>query len=140
MRSVRSVHSGQRVACEASRHHGYRGSLEAAMRRAEHLDAVDRLLLEQVFVHGVTITDLARFRGERRERLGRRVASLMRRIGSPMFVYVAGHLDLLPSPARRAADLFYLKGRSLRDIARETGMTLHHVREHIRMVRALSRL
>ena len=94
-----------------------------------HLRRRERFLIEHVYRHGRSLTDLARVSGVPRRTLQSRQQRALRRLNSRCFRYVAVHLDTLPRPLQGVARCAVLEGRSLRDTARKTGRTLHEVRQ-----------
>lgn len=127
-------------------HHRRRDARERLLHLAEHLPERDRWLVEQVYARGVPISALARAaagdRPERlahhRRRLARRLAGIVRRLRDPLFQLVATEPELLPRHTRAPARHVFLHGRSLRETAERTGLTLHHVRRRIQTVRELA--
>ena len=117
--------------------HG-RDHAERVLALAEHLDERDRLLVEQVYRHGLPAAEVARLLGVRPRTMQRRLARLVERMIDPMYRFVAAHLDLIPEAARAPAKRHFLQGQSQRDVARRLGITLHQVRQHIDAVRTLA--
>lgn len=108
--------------------------------RASYLPAGDRLVIEQVYQRGLSVTEVARLRGTSPRRMQRRVARLLCRMRQPAFAFVAERGDLLPREVRATARRVVLSGMSLRRTAEATGQTLHQVRQHMRTVQALARI
>ncbi len=120
--------------------HERRDAAERLLALAEHLPTDERLLIEQVYRHGLSIAQLAQLAGERPRRLQRRVAQILRRMRDPLFRFVAGRGELLPRDVRPTARLVVLEGRSLRDAARRRASSLHYVRQHMRTIRTLAQV
>lgn len=118
--------------------HDRRDAAERVLQLAGHLADADRLLLEQVFRHGVSLAEVARLSGQRPRVLQRRVRRLLLRLNDPLFRFVAGRCDLLPQEVQATARRTVLHGRSLRDTARATGRSLHQIRQHLIIIRALA--
>ncbi|WP_428387549.1 sigma factor-like helix-turn-helix DNA-binding protein [Mucisphaera sp.] len=117
-----------------------RSHAERVLRLAPLLPSDERLLLEQVYRHGLSIADLARLTGLPPRTLQRRIRNIVKRLNSDLFRFVAAQEDILPRTVRPTARRVAIHGRSLRAAARESGLTLHRVREHMRIVQALARL
>lgn len=117
-----------------------RDRVERLLQRAEHLSREDRLLIEQVYLHGIAVSDVARLSGKPARTLRRRITGLVQRMNSPLFEFVISHNDLLPPSMRRTADLVVLRGHSLRRASRASGQSLHHTRLHVRSLQVLARL
>ena len=115
-----------------------RSQIDALIYRAEMLMDRDRLLIEQVYRHGVSVADIARLYGWTPSRLRRHIAKLRRNMTSPLFTYVLSHEASLPESVRRTARLVVLQGHSLRRAASLSQQTLHQVRVHIGALRVLA--
>jgi hypothetical protein len=129
------------TACEddLERRSRRRDEVERLLELAQHLAERDRLLLEQVYRHGLVVADLARVSGGNPDALRRRIQRLIHRLDDPVFHFVVGHGDLLAPVVRRVATRVILHGRPLRQAAADTGLSLHEVREHVAEVRAIAR-
>lgn len=113
-----------------------RDRVEATLDLAGHLPERERALVEQVFRRGASIREIARLTGTPPGTLGKR----LRRIQSPLYLFLDRHADLLPAPERRTAEAIVFAGLSLRAAAAHNQTTLHTVRVHMRAVRALARV
>jgi len=116
----------------------YRDQVERLLERADYLEDADRLLVEQVYRHGMPVTDIARLTGDRPRNLQRRVAKLLKRLNSKLFLYVISHKDSLASSVRRSSELVVLHGHSLRRAASLSHRSLHQIRQDIRALRAMA--
>ena len=133
--------SFNQISADVRRHTAHQRRLnERILQLAEHLRTPDRLLLEQVYRHGLSAADVARLTGQPPRRVQRRLARLLQRMRDPLFKFVVARSELLPPPARAAARRVILQGQSLRSTAQSTGQSLHEVRQHINTVRNLARL
>ena len=117
-----------------------RDRVERLLERADHLSREDRLLIEQVYRHGIAVSDIGRLSGKPARTLRRRITVLVQRMNSPLFEFVVSHSDLLPTGMRRTAELVVLRGHSLRRASTLSGQSLHHVRLHMRSLYVLARL
>ncbi len=128
------------IATEAglARRHRRRERVERLLDRAVHLEESDRLLIEQVYRHGVGIVDVARLSGQSPKNLRRRVDKLLKHINGPLFSFMLAHSDLLSEATRRTADLVVLKGCSLRRASEISNQSLHQTRQHMQIVQALA--
>ena len=115
------------------RHHR-RDQVEQLLERAQYLSEPDRLLIEQVYQHGISITDLARLTNNPSRSLRRRVVRLIQRMDSPMFMFVVRNQFRLPPEALRVGQLVLCQGHSLRRAAKVAGRSLHHIRRHLQTV------
>jgi len=108
--------------------------------RSQHLADEDRVLIEQVYGHGVSVADVARLSRRPARSLRRQVKNLLLRMKSPLYTFMMGHSDLLPEEVRLVAKLTVLHGNSLRKAAAMSGRSLHEVRQHVQTLRALARV
>lgn len=107
-----------------------RAWVERILDLARHLDEPDRLLIEQVYRHGRPIAELARLTGTNMRTLQRRVAHLILRMRRRDYQFVACQPELLPKHVRRVAQHVILEGKSLREAAEKTNLSLHQVRDY----------
>ena len=120
---------------QRQRHHN-----DQLLRAAEHFHDTDRLLVEQVYRHGLRVSDIARLSDQEPRGLRRRLRRLVARARDPLFRFVAGRWDMIPPDAQPVAKRVVLQGWSLRDAARLTGRTLHEVRQDMQAVHTLFRV
>lgn len=114
--------------------------VETLLDLAGHLDRRDRLIIEQVYRHGVPMTDVAALTGQPARNMHRHVAGLIRRMRDPLFAFVAEAGDLLPRHTRAVARRVILRGQSQRLAADELGLKLHQVRLEVQLIHAMHRL
>lgn len=113
---------------------------ERILELSEHLDAPDRLLLEQIYRQGKSVREVALLLNIEPRALQRRVVRLLRHLRDPLFVFVATRFDVLPREVQATARRAILEGRSLRCTARLTRQSLHRVRQHVKFIRALQQI
>ncbi len=111
---------------------------ERLLERAAHLEKTDRLLIEQVYRNGMSITDAACISGDDPRKVQRRITKLLKRMDSDRFVFVLGHWELLPVSIRKTVELVVLQGHSLRRAARLSRVSLYQVRQHLRTLESLT--
>ena len=114
--------------------------VEQLLERVCHLHKDDRLIVEQLFRHGLSIAQVATLIGRSRQHVRRRLNSIVERVRTPLFAYTILYRDLLPLHVQQTARLVVLQGQSLRRTSEITGYTLHEVRQHMRVVRAMARV
>ncbi|MEM1099154.1 MAG: hypothetical protein AAGH92_10235 [Planctomycetota bacterium] len=117
-----------------------RQAADDVVRSAQYLDPTDRRLIEQVYRYGQPVRGLAALMDKKPGVLRRRIDRLISRMESVEFRTVCECLPLFPEPYRAVAELRHLRGRSLANIAEETGLPFHQVRERLRAVQALIRV
>ena len=124
---------------EADRRYHQRNHIESLLDRAKYLGETDCALIDQVYRYGSSVSSVARISGRSAPYLRRQIARSLKRINSPLFTFMIMHGDLLPAKVRRTATLVALRGYSQRRTANVSGQTLHRVRKHIEILRALAR-
>lgn len=117
-----------------------RTHIERLLDLAQHLADQDRLLIEQIYRHGLSATEVARLLGERPDRTRRRITRLLKTINKPEFNFLVRHEQILPTPVRETCRRVFFEGLSLRKAAQRTGKTLHQVRQDLATFHALARL
>lgn len=117
-----------------------RRHVERLLERAQLLDEPDRLLIEAVYEHGLSVAAIARLRQRSPSCVYHKLKQLLARIRSPLFEYVAAHRDVLPIDIRRTAEAIALRGRTQRQTAALTRQSLHTVRRHMQAVRTLAEM
>ncbi|MGP1273606.1 MAG: hypothetical protein ACTS22_09765 [Phycisphaerales bacterium] len=105
-----------------------REEVERLVERAARLDSEDRRLITAVFAEGVPAAQLARERDADARWIRRRVRAIARRVLDPRFEFVARHAESWRPTRRRVATALYIRGRTLRQTARELGLSLYLVR------------
>jgi len=127
--------------------------------RARHLSRADRALIECVFRDGRSLSEVARLRAPgddqtvkiesvrlEARRLARRLKAIVRRMTSPLFVFVALRLERVaemgatgawPVERCRVAKRVLLHGEPVLGVAASMGLKAHVVRAHLRAVEAL---
>ncbi|HEB61116.1 MAG TPA: hypothetical protein ENJ06_04755 [Phycisphaeraceae bacterium] len=112
---------------------------ERILHRCELLEPVDRALLESVYERDMPIVRLAEIRGEPPWRLRRRVRMLVRRLLSPLATFIIANEGNWEPERWQVARRHLLAGCEMRRTAKELGLTLHRVRQHVYAVRTLMR-
>lgn len=124
----------------AYRHRRQRDHAEHMLDMAEHFAEADRLLVEQIYRFGLSLTDVGRLTDQSRRSVQRRIARLAQRARDPLFRFVLARWDLIPTDVQPVARRAVLQGHSLRDTARLTGRTLHEVRQDMQAIQTLFRV
>lgn len=119
------------------RHERGRVDADELVRRSRFLDVAERQLIVQAYGYGQPISGLAALSGVRPATLHRRIAKIRKRISGKDFQVVSECLELFPAKYRAVAKHRYLMGFSLDRIVRETGLTMHQVRQRLNAARAL---
>ncbi|HRP63096.1 MAG TPA: sigma factor-like helix-turn-helix DNA-binding protein [Phycisphaerales bacterium] len=100
-----------------------------------HLDPSDRALINAIYRHGMSAAEFARAVHMTPANIRNRVRRIVRRMISPPFRYVLAHRSGWPRAMRRVAEAIFLEGRTQREAAAATGVSLHHVRQiHQRII------
>lgn len=117
-----------------------RSRSDQVLSLAAHLRPEERFLIQQVFEHGLKLSDIARQQGKSRSTVQYHVKQLLRRMGHPLFRFMIAHEDVLPQPVRLTGKRVILEGRSLRETAQSRRISLHAVRQHMQTIQSLARL
>jgi len=118
---------------------GHRRSVERFVELAQHFEDADRLLVEQVYLHGMSMAEVARATGDHPRNVQRRMQTLMQRAQDPTFEYLTRRRHTLPRDLQVTARLRILQGQSLRRITRLTGRKLHDVRTQVEQIHGIVR-
>jgi len=109
--------------------------VEELLRRAPALDSGERALIESVFKLGRSAAQIAALTGERKKLVRTRVRRVMARAMSREFGFVMTHSCRWPRTLRTVAQQRFIRGLSMREVARALNMRLHTVRKHCEWVR-----
>lgn len=115
-----------------------RNDIERLLNLAAEFAEPDRLLVQQIFQHGMPIRQAARLLNVAESTLHRRLRTLLQRTRDPLFTFVACHQHNLPKHLRPTAKRIVLQGQSLREAADNTQQSLHTIRQHMQAIRALA--
>jgi len=126
----------ERTTRESSR----RALAERVLSRADWLDEPDRRLLEQVFGRGARPRDLAPLMNCSTRTVQRRVRRLVRTLTDPTVLTVMRRSRNWPPATREAARRYFVRRHTHRQIAGDTGMTLHEVRTELNRARGAMNL
>jgi DNA-directed RNA polymerase specialized sigma24 family protein len=102
---------------------------EKLLALAQCLARPERLLVEQVLQHQMTLAEVADLSGIPRRTLQHRFARLIQYIQHKRYRYLAAHLETLPRDLRSVAKYHFLQRKTLRETAKVTGRSLHQVRQ-----------
>jgi len=117
-----------------------RRQIDDLLALAEYLPKADRVLIQQVLRGDLPIAQITRLYRMPPRHLQRKAASIIKRLSSKMFKFVAIQMDTLPVEVRPTARYVVLNGMSMRKTAEVSGMTLHRVRQNMNTVQATARL
>ena len=121
------------------RRRSQRGAAEIALDLAQHLEAPERLIIEQLYRHGTPLKHLAKLTRLSRPALERRVRRILKHLASPLFTFLITHEQMLDPDLCRTVRAALFGVRSLRETAEHTDRGLHLVREHMRQFHVLAR-
>jgi hypothetical protein len=107
-------------------------------QRATLLDPPERLLLEQLYVHGWPAARVARLTGEPARVVRCRASRLVRRVLSPAFQVVTTRSGCWPRQLQRVGHDVFVRGRTLRATAKDLGLSYYHVSQLVGAVRAIA--
>lgn len=115
-----------------------RSQVECLLDRACRLGDRDRLLVQQVLRHGISMADIARLADLKPQQVRRRLRTLLQRMRSPLFIFLDSHAQGLPRDTRLVAQRIVFGGQSLRAAAADLNLSLHQVRQHMRSLHTLA--
>lgn len=105
--------------------------------RCAWLDEADRELIEQVVGRGVRPSSIAAVTGVTPRAVQRRVTKLVDRLTDAEVLMVLRQHGRWPATTSSVALAVWVRGRTLRQVADELGLTLHEVRQHVQRTRGL---
>ncbi|MBX3363377.1 MAG: hypothetical protein KF866_01320 [Phycisphaeraceae bacterium] len=114
-----------------------RDHAETLLRRAEYLPEHDRLILVAALHDGRSSAEIACLAQSHPSSIRRRLRTLLKRLGSPRFIFVMRQHEHWPPVRRRIAVACELHGLSSRQAAGALGISLHIVRRHRLVIDAL---
>lgn len=121
-----------------NRRRGSRGRIEQVLELSKHLDGPDRMLIERVYRHGITVAGIARLMNCPERKLRYRLLKLLKMMNSPLFEFVVANREWLPESMWRTAKLVVLQGCTLRRAARLSNQSLYRVRKDMRILGVLA--
>ncbi|MGD9689336.1 MAG: hypothetical protein AB7K52_08000 [Phycisphaerales bacterium] len=98
---------------------------------------MERAIITSVYDHGRSLGEIAAIAGIAPRTLGRRVRAITRRLLDPAFPFVLGRRHEWTPTVRAIATETIIRGRSVRAVARELGLTYHVVRRHCDTIRGM---
>ncbi|AQQ09768.1 RNA polymerase sigma factor, sigma-70 family [Sedimentisphaera cyanobacteriorum] len=104
-----------------------REKVEDMLRAARGLKRKDRKLIEQYFLEGRSITNLAKSRRKCRQTISSRIRKLLKRLRNYNACYPRSTLG-----GAIARD-YFLRGMSIREISKNRRCSEYRVRKHIRL-------
>lgn len=113
-----------------------RADVDRLVRLADHLPPGERAIILGVYEAGLGATQLGHLMDANPRTIRRRLRGIERRVRDPIFAFVLAHRSQWTAERRRVAESRWLHGRSIRDITRATGVSLHRVRRHVDAVQA----
>jgi DNA-directed RNA polymerase specialized sigma24 family protein len=115
-----------------------RDQVDLLVALATHLPPDERSLIDAVYERGLRPVDVARVTQARPQAIRNRLQRIVRRLGSPMFRFVAARREGWPRQVQAVADLVVLQGVSQREAARRLDVSIHRVRQEVMRLRVLS--
>lgn len=109
---------------------------ELLVTRSEWLLAEDRALIRALYRENMTAAQVADLRGTSARAVRRRAHTLVQRLLSPRYEFVARRREKWGPMRARVAVACVLQGRTLRGAAEHLKLSLHTVRRHMDAVAA----
>lgn len=129
--STQAAQRRQRSFCRQS---GERLSHDLLLKRAAWLPEEERHLLTAHLVHGVSTEELASVARMSERRMRRRLESIQRKLEDRWFGLTMRYAATLPTTARMLAVARWVEGRPLRGMATSQGITLHQLRQMLKVI------
>ena len=117
-----------------------RAFCERVLLLARALPRRERRIMDARYREGLSLAAAAERFGMSPTALDRRIRTLLARMQTPRFQFVAFHSEALPADVAATAKLVAVRGHSLRRTARLRGLSLHRVREQMGLVKALAEI
>lgn len=111
---------------------------EQIASRAAFLPRSERLLLEQLYIHGWPASRIATLTGERARTIRQRARRLAQRVMSPAYAFVTVGGNALDDEHRRLAAAVFVRGLSVRRASAEVGIPYWRAQMLVRAVRTLA--
>lgn len=115
------------------------GLAESIALRTGHLERAEALLLEQVFVLGRPVAEVALLTGEPSRKVRHRVKRLAERVLSPAFPLVISRRSHWTPAMRAVGTAVFVRGESVRVAARAAGVKYTQALLMTRMIEAMAR-
>ncbi len=107
---------------------GRRSDVDQAIRRAVYLSAADRTIVVGMLAKGMSTEEIANLTRMSQSTIRRRIRKLTFHLISDLFSFVLAHRGAWNADKRRIAELRFLQRQTLRETARKSGVSMHHVR------------
>lgn len=135
---ARELRKGVRERTEDLRRTPTRLVAEYVAARRELLPVEERALVEQVFVQGRAMSDLAALTGTTTRGMRRRVKKVVERITARTFDLVAFHSAGWPTVMIAVGTAVYIRGRTIRQAAAELGLPYRAALVHAKAIKAVA--
>lgn len=112
-------------------------AVEEILRRAELLPGVSRAIVCAYFEAGVPLKELAMLHHMKPLTMWRRLNHWRDTLSDPAFLLAATFRDTLPHELTVLAEMNWIKGHSLREMAQKQKTTMHRVRKQLDRARSM---
>ncbi len=113
--------------------------VEEVAARVAFLPPTERVLLEQVLIHGWTTARLAALTGETKQQVYRRIRKLTARTLTDAFEQVTMHSEGWNGEMKSVGEAVFVRGISVKAAAVALGLTYSAAMLHARTIRALGK-
>lgn len=107
-------------------------------RRAQWLDHIEREITLAYFDRGLTATEISSMMHEDPRVVRKRLRQIVSRLEDPRCAYVVAHRNAWSKRRREIAEDLFIRGRSMREVSKSRGLSLHAVRKHRDAVDAMA--
>jgi DNA-binding CsgD family transcriptional regulator len=108
------------------------------IRRAHWLDDDDREIVIAYFERGMHASKIGAFLKTDPRLIRRRLRHIILRLEDPRCAYVVAHRNAWSARRRAIAEDLFIRGRSMREISKERGLSLYSVRKHRDAIEAMT--
>jgi len=115
----------------------YRGNIELLRNRVNLLTGKDRLLMTMYLENGNSFRQMARLAGVNEMWIARRIRKLMRRLVDGKYITCLRYRDKFSKGQLAIAKDYYLRGLSIKKIARKRNYSYYRIRKILKSIRQL---
>ncbi len=114
-----------------------RDFVRSISERTKHLPDLERALLDEIYVNGKSIADIAKLRGDDVKLLRRQVRRITTRVLTPRYRYVTEHQSAWRPTRRMVAGACVVEGLSIKDASIKLHLSTYLIRKHRDAIEAL---
>lgn len=108
------------------------------VRRAGWLDDGDREIVIAYFERGMRASEIGTLLSTDPRLIRRRLKQIINRLEDPRCAFVVAHRGAWSARRRVIAEDLFIRGRSMREISKDRGLSLHLIRKHRDAIEAMT--